>query len=62
MIRGKNVNRVVIAHLNISSLRNKFHILTNQIKETKLETTCPDGKFKVPGYVQNQNQRSKSIR
>ena len=56
------MNRVVIAHFNISSLRNKFHILTNQIKETKLETTFPDGKFKVPGYVQNQNQRSKSIR
>ena len=30
-IRNRNINRIVIAHLNINSLRNKFESLMDQI-------------------------------
>ena len=48
------------AHLNINSLRNKFDLLTDQIKgnvdvlvisETKLDDSFPTGQFKIPGYA-----------
>ena len=32
-IRPKNVNKLIIAHLNINSLRNKFEFLISQIKD-----------------------------
>ena len=59
MIRTKNPNRIVLAHLNINSLRNKFDILTDQISEdvdvmviseTKLDYSFPESQFKIPGY------------
>ena len=59
-VRIKNLNRIVLAHLNISSLRNKFDLLTDQIKgnvdvlvisETKLDDSFPTGQFKIPGYA-----------
>ena len=52
-------NLVILAHLNINSLRNKFDILTNQIEgnvdvmvisETKLDDSFPEIQFKIPGY------------
>ena len=57
--RSKNLNRIVLAHLNINSLRKKFNILTNQItgnvgvmviSETKLKDSFPASQFKIPGY------------
>ena len=59
MIRTKNPNRIVLAHLNINSLRNKFDILTDQvsgnidvmvISETKLDDSFPESQFKIPQY------------
>ena len=64
------MNRIVLAHLNINSLRNKFDLLADQIKgnvdvlaisETKLDDSIPAGQFKIPNYAslfrldQNQN-------
>ena len=53
-IRIKNANRLIIGHLNINSLRNKFEILEELIKdknkidiflmsETKLDNSFPSG-------------------
>ena len=59
-IRIKNLNRIVLAHLNINSLRNKFDLLADQIKgnvdvlailETKLDDSFPAGQFEIPGYA-----------
>ena len=64
------MNRIVLAHLNINSLRNKLDLLADQIKrnvdnlaisETKLDDAFPVRQFKIPGYAsplrldQNQN-------
>ena len=49
-IRKKNLNRIIIAHLNINSIRNKFEMLKEVIGnrtdillifETKLERHIP---------------------
>ena len=59
-VRIKNLNRIVLAHLNINSLRNKFDLLIDQIKgnvdvlvisETKLDDSFPTGQFKILGYA-----------
>ena len=51
-IRKRNVNRIVVAHLNINSLKNKFDYLIEQItgnidilmiSETKLDNSLPIG-------------------
>ena len=58
-IRTKNPNRIVLAHLNINSLRNKFDLLIDQISgnahvmvisETKLDNSFPESQFKTPRY------------
>ena len=56
----KHLKKLIIAHLNISSLRNKFEFLVDQIKEkvdrlmvseTKLNESFPQGQFKISGLV-----------
>ena len=58
-IRKKYVNNVVLGHLNINSLGNKFDALTLIIKdrvdimvlvETKLDESYPDQQFVIEGY------------
>ena len=58
-LRLKNPNRLICAHLNINSIRNKFESLTNIIKdridilmisETKLDLSFPKGQFQLHGY------------
>lgn len=58
-IRVKNPNRIIIAHLNINSLRNKFEDLKSLVKdkvdilcitETKLDKSFPEGQFTMAGY------------
>ena len=53
-LRGKNLNKLIIGHLSINSLRNKFELLTHQIKdnivifmisEAKLDESFPTGQF-----------------
>ena len=58
-LKIKNHNRVIIAHININSLRNKFDILSDIVKnkidilcisETKLDDTFPSFNFFISGY------------
>ena len=58
-IRVQNVKNIVIAHLNINSLRNKFHSLVQLISnnidilvisETKLDETFPQNQFLIEGF------------
>ena len=58
-IRVKNANRLIIGHLNVNFLRNKFEMLEELIKgkidifiisETKLDSSFPSGQFVIKGY------------
>ena len=58
-LRLKNPNRLICAHLNINSVRNKFDLLSDIIKnnidilmisETKLDSSFPNGQFQFHGY------------
>ena len=58
-LRLKNPNRLICAHLNINSVRNKFDLLSDIIKnnidilmisETKLDSSFPNGQFQIHGY------------
>ena len=58
-IRIKNVNGLIMGHLNVNSLRNKFEMLEELIKdkidiflvsETRLDSSFPSGKFVIKGY------------
>ena len=58
-LRKKNVNKLIIAHLNVNSLRNKFELLKEQIQdnidilmisETEIDASFPIGQFLLNGY------------
>ena len=58
-IKLKNANKIVIGHLNINSLRNKFECLKYLIgenidiflvSETKLNESFPDTQFIIDGF------------
>ena len=58
-IRLKNVDRLILAHLNINSIRNKFEALSSfvtdnidilLISETKIDSSFPDGQFLIKGF------------
>ena len=56
-IRKRNLNRIVVAHLTINSLRNKFdyeqitgNIDILMISGTKLGSSFPTGQFLINGY------------
>ena len=58
-IRKGNFNRLVLAHININSIRNKFDNLVLQIannvfilmiSEKKLDNSFSEGQFLIPGY------------
>ena len=57
--RRRNFNKLVLGHLNIIFLRNKFGALTQQIignidilmlSGAKLYSSFPEGQFLIPGY------------
>ena len=59
-LRVKNLNKLIIRHLNINFLRNKFELLTHQIKnnidilvisETKLDESFPTNQFFMKGFT-----------
>ena len=59
-VRKRNLKRIILGHLNINSVRNKFDLLVDQIKgnvdimvisETKLDESFPNGQFIIPGYA-----------
>ena len=58
-LRVDNVNKIIIAHLNINSIRNKFDMLSDIVKnkidilcitETKLDDTFPLSNFLIQGF------------
>ena len=58
-LRIKNINRIIIAHLNINSLRTKFgmlcDIIVNKIdillfSETKIDASFPSANFYIPSF------------
>ena len=58
-LRLTNVNKLIIAHLNLNSLRNKFEFLISLIKdnidvlmisETKLDESFPTSQFIINGF------------
>ena len=60
-LRPKNINKLVICHLNINYLSNKFGhiklIIKNKgdilvIPETKLDSSFPDSQFIIGGFRQ----------
>ena len=59
-VRRKHLSHIILAHLNINSLRNKFDNLVDQIQgnvdtlvisEAKLDESFPVGQFKVSGFT-----------
>ena len=59
-VRKRNLKRIILGHLNINSIRNKFDLLGDKIKgnvdimvisETKLDESFPNGHFIIPGYA-----------
>ena len=55
----KNLNKVIVGHLNINSIRNKFDFLADQIQgnfdilmtsETKLDESFLPGQLLLGGY------------
>ena len=59
IIRKKNLNRIIIAEININSIRNKFEMLLSFIEdnidilviiETKLDKSFPTNQFLLPGF------------
>ena len=58
-IRKRNLNKLVVAHLNINSLRLKFDGLAQKItgnvdilmiSQTKLDNSFPESQFLIEGY------------
>ena len=59
-IRIKNLNRIVISHININSMRNKFELLAEAVMdsvdifivtETKIDESFPTSQFIIPGFT-----------
>ena len=68
-IRQKHSNRLVIAQLNINSLRNKFASLSTMIKdyvdlllisETKIDSSFPTAQFHIDGYTIHRRDRDEN--
>ena len=58
-LRVKNIGRIIVATLNVNSIRHKFDQLKYLIKdnidiliitETKIDASFPEGQFLIPGY------------
>ena len=59
-LRRKNLNRIILAQLNINSIRNKFDLLAEEIKgkvdvlmisETKIDKTFPSRQLFIEGFT-----------
>ena len=66
-LRVKNINKVIIAQLNINSLRNKFEFLLEIVNdnvdillivETKLDISYPMNQFRIQGFQHFRLDRS----
>ena len=59
VLSEKNLNKLIIAHLNVNSLRNKLEFLKAQLQDnidilmisgTKIDASFPIGQFLLNGY------------
>ena len=59
-MRITNLNRIVISHITIISIRNKFELLAEavmgnvdilMVTETKIDETFPTSQFIIPGFT-----------
>ena len=67
LVRGRCKKNIIVSHLNINSLRDKFKDLSDLfsdklvdilfISETKLDSTFKQGQFDVPGYKHFRKDR-----
>ena len=67
--RKEKPSEVLLIHLNINSLQNKFEELKNIndkakshivfISETKIDQSYPNDQFKLPGYYMYRRDRKK---
>ena len=58
-LRNQNPHKIIIGHLNINSIRNKFESLVTfvgnnldilMISETKIDDTFPESQFLIEGF------------
>ena len=47
-IRSDNVNKLIFAHVNINSIRNKFELLKNEINGNTDILMISEKEFKIP--------------
>ena len=59
-IKITNLNRIVISHININSIRNKFKLLAEAVMgnvdiltvtEIKIDKSLPTSQFIIPGFT-----------
>ena len=59
-IRITNLNRIIISHININSIRNKIELLAEVVMgnvdvlivtETKIDESFPTNQFVIPGFT-----------
>lgn len=72
LLRRYHSKDLLIAHLNINSVQNKFEELSGVIKtirahimfvsETKIDASYPNAQFTIPGYSLYRNDRKKRRR
>ena len=68
-LRSEHPKNVLLGHLNINSVRNKFESTNKLIRnnfdifittESKLDSSFPDSQFHVPGYRLFRKDHNKS--
>ena len=66
-IKCNNIDRLIIAHLNINSIRNKFVALKQLVNgkvdilvitESKIDSSFPLQQFRIEGYSQYRVDRN----
>ena len=68
-LRSEHPKNILLGHLNINSVRNKFEssneLIRNNfdifiIMESKLDSSFPDSQFHIPGYTLFRKNRNKN--
>ena len=69
ILRKRNIDKIIVAHLNINSLRNKFDSLIGQrtgnidilmVSETKLDESFPIGQFIIERSENRPNREDQN--
>ena len=68
-LRIRNINKIIVGHLNINSIRNKFELFADLVKgrvdiilvsETKLNNSFPKPQFNIEGYSALRRDRTEN--